>query len=54
MLEDGSWVLARPSGTEPIIRVYLEAADQPALDKLAHAVERLVEEVAGPVPAGAH
>lgn len=54
MLEDGSWVLARPSGTEPIIRVYLEAADKPALDKLAHAVERLVEGVAGPVPAGAH
>lgn len=54
MLADGSWVLARPSGTEPIIRVYLEAADKPALDKLAHAVERLVEEVAGPVPAGAH
>jgi phosphomannomutase len=25
LLEDGSWVLARPSGTEPIIRIYAEA-----------------------------
>lgn len=24
-LEDGSWVLLRPSGTEPLIRVYIEA-----------------------------
>lgn len=27
LLEDGSWVLARPSGTEPIIRIYAEAGD---------------------------
>lgn len=49
-LSDGSWILARPSGTEPIIRVYLEAADQAALDTLATAVNRIVEEAAGPVP----
>lgn len=52
ILEDGSWVLARPSGTEPIIRVYLEAADPAALDRLATAVQRMVDDVAGPV--GAH
>jgi phosphomannomutase len=23
-LEDGSWILLRPSGTEPLMRVYLE------------------------------
>lgn len=51
ILEDGSWVLARPSGTEPIIRVYLEAADQGALDRLAAAVQQLVESVSGPVGA---
>jgi len=50
LMEDGSWILARPSGTEPIIRVYLEAADPAALDKLATAVNLLVEEAAGPVP----
>ena len=34
LLEDGSWALARASGTEPIIRVYVEAgreADVPVL-----------------------
>lgn len=51
LLDDGSWLLARPSGTEPIIRVYLEAADTAALDELASAVDRLVEQAAGPVPA---
>jgi phosphomannomutase len=25
---DGSWVLLRPSGTEPLLRVYTEAATQ--------------------------
>ena len=24
--EDGSWLLLRPSGTEPVVRVYAEAA----------------------------
>jgi phosphomannomutase len=24
-LEDGSWLLIRPSGTEPLLRVYAEA-----------------------------
>ncbi len=26
-LEDGSWLLIRPSGTEPVLRVYAEAPD---------------------------
>jgi len=26
-LDDGSWLLIRPSGTEPVLRVYAEAAD---------------------------
>lgn len=32
-LEDGSWVLIRPSGTEPIFRLYAES------DTLEHAKE---------------
>lgn len=28
VLEDGSWVLFRPSGTEYVVRVYIEAPDQ--------------------------
>ncbi|MGH2536815.1 MAG: phosphoglucomutase/phosphomannomutase family protein [Candidatus Promineifilaceae bacterium] len=27
-LEDGSWLLIRPSGTEPVLRVYAEAPDE--------------------------
>jgi phosphomannomutase len=26
-LNDGSWLLIRPSGTEPVLRVYTEAPD---------------------------
>jgi len=35
--EDGSWVLMRLSGTEPVVRVYCEAASQPELDHLVEA-----------------
>jgi len=32
--EDGSWLLMRPSGTEPVVRYYVEARTPPDLDKL--------------------
>jgi phosphomannomutase len=35
IFEDGSWVLMRPSGTEPVVRIYTEAATQAASEKLA-------------------
>ena len=35
VLEDGSWVLLRPSGTEPLIRIYAEAASPSASNQLA-------------------
>jgi phosphomannomutase len=41
-LEDGSWVLLRASGTEPLIRVYSEAADQAAVDSRLAALEEIV------------
>ena len=28
--EDGTWVMIRPSGTEPVLRVYSEAPDSAA------------------------
>lgn len=37
-----AWVLARPSGTEPVIRVYAEARDQERAETL---VNRMVEEI---------
>jgi phosphomannomutase len=41
-LDNGSWFLARPSGTEAMCRVYFEGNDKTALDKLVKAVEALV------------
>jgi phosphomannomutase len=37
--EDGSWVLVRFSGTEPLIRVYSEAPARERVDELLHALE---------------
>ena len=38
-LEDGSWVLVRFSGTEPLIRVYSEASSRERVDQLLAALE---------------
>jgi alpha-D-glucose phosphate-specific phosphoglucomutase len=40
-LADDSWMLIRPSGTEPVLRVYAEAPDQKALDALMAAGRKL-------------
>jgi alpha-D-glucose phosphate-specific phosphoglucomutase len=45
VLEDGSWVCFRPSGTEPVVRFYLEASSLNALEKLQKAGEALLREV---------
>ncbi|MFB6250474.1 MAG: phosphoglucomutase/phosphomannomutase family protein [Halobellus sp.] len=42
LLEDGSWLLVRPSGTEPAVRVYAEAASQERADALLSAGRDLV------------
>lgn len=42
-LTDGSWLLIRPSGTEPVLRVYAEATDEPRVDELLAAGEDLLE-----------
>lgn len=34
LLEDGSWLLIRPSGTEPVLRIYAEAGTQEAAQAL--------------------
>jgi phosphomannomutase len=41
-LEDGSWVLLRASGTEPLIRVYSEASDADAVEARLGALEDIV------------
>lgn len=35
-LEDGSWILIRPSGTEPKIRTYIEAPNEESFKKLEY------------------
>jgi phosphomannomutase len=41
-LADGSWLLIRASGTEPLVRVYTEATSADARDAMLEAGERLV------------
>lgn len=42
ILSDGSWVLIRPSGTEPVVRFYAEAFSVNDLDKLTEAGKKLI------------
>jgi phosphomannomutase len=41
-LADGSWVLVRTSGTEPLIRVYSEAPDQKGVEARLKALEEII------------
>jgi alpha-D-glucose phosphate-specific phosphoglucomutase len=42
ILEDGSWLLLRPSGTEPVVRLYAEAPTEQQLQDLVAAGEALI------------
>ena len=44
VFEDGSWVCYRPSGTEPVVRVYSEAGSEPDLQKLSAAAKQWIFE----------
>jgi phosphoglucomutase len=44
VLEDGSWVCYRWSGTEPVVRVYSEATSQNDLEKLSAAAKQWIFE----------
>ncbi|MEO8437271.1 MAG: phosphoglucomutase/phosphomannomutase family protein [Chloroflexota bacterium] len=41
-VDDGSWLLVRASGTEPLVRVYTEATSDTTRDAMLEAGERLV------------
>lgn len=45
-LPDGAWVLIRPSGTEPVLRVYIEAPTAAEVEALHAAAEELVRALA--------
>jgi phosphomannomutase len=40
-MADDSWLLIRPSGTEPVLRVYAEAPDDRAANALVQAGRKL-------------
>jgi phosphoglucomutase len=42
LLEDGSWLLIRLSGTEPVVRLYVEAKNAKDLERLIEASQKLV------------
>jgi phosphomannomutase len=44
VLDDGSWICYRLSGTEPVVRVYSEAPSQQGLQKLSAAAEQWIFE----------
>lgn len=44
---EGGWTLIRPSGTEPIFRVYTEGRDEGTAKRLADQCERTVREILG-------
>lgn len=46
ILDDGSWVAFRKSGTESVVRVYLEGIDEPAFNSLKKHVKRFLREIA--------
>jgi len=43
VMEDGSWLLIRPSGTEPKVRVYAEASNESQLNKIIEQGVRLAK-----------
>ncbi len=43
ILADGSWLCLRPSGTEPVVRLYLEAHSPEALENLRLAAEAFIK-----------
>jgi phosphomannomutase len=40
--DDGSWLLLRPSGTEPIMRCYMESHSEETLSLLREEIEKLI------------
>lgn len=44
ILESDAWVMIRPSGTEPVLRVYVDAGSQEQADEVMGAALRMIEE----------
>lgn len=48
-----AWVLARPSGTEPLVRVYAEARDRDRAEALLGDIREAMLDAKSDVPTGA-
>ena len=44
VFDDGSWFLIRPSGTEPLLRVYIEAESEEKVEELQDAAADIVHQ----------
>jgi phosphomannomutase len=44
-LDEGNWMLVRPSGTEPLVRLYFEGSSSEKVDKLVSDFDRLVNQI---------
>ncbi len=47
VFDDGSWILARPSGTEPIVRTYYESGSQEKLNDMVLGFESYISSAIG-------
>lgn len=45
ILKDGSWLMIRPSGTEPKVRFYVESRAQKGTADLVHAAQSMLKEI---------
>ena len=45
LLIDGSWILLRPSGTEPKMRIYTEGNSKRTVEELVENGEELIKEL---------
>jgi phosphomannomutase len=45
VMADDSWLLIRPSGTEPVLRVYVEARSQDMIDGLLAFGKKIAQSV---------
>ncbi|MBX9686601.1 MAG: phosphoglucomutase/phosphomannomutase family protein [Candidatus Obscuribacterales bacterium] len=44
-LEDESWILVRPSGTEPLVRFYFEAPSSKRVDELKADFDKMIDDI---------
>lgn len=43
--DNNSWMLVRPSGTEPLLRIYFETNSQEKLDKMTTDIKQIIENI---------